>query len=143
MKQIANSQLCGKWYSIARTYNHFEIKFFEIFIYISISCEKYLDMLYVGIKEDRTKVLKKITLKILTKNGSNFIALNKGLFRKKLKVLTFDEKDGILILADEKMKYVSILSRKSELKHEVVEKCLNSIGVFEGKELKLYGNSIF
>ena len=143
MKQIANSQLTGKWYSIARTYNHFEIEFFDIFVYISVSCEKILDLLYVGIKEDRSKILKKLTLNILTKNNSCFIVIRKGLFRKKLKVLTFDEKEGILVLADEKMKYVSVFSRKSELRREVVEKCLNSIGVFEGKELKLYGNSIF
>ena len=143
MKQIANSQLTGKWYSIARTYNLFEIEFFDIFFYISVSCEKILDLLYVGIKEDRSKILKKLTLNILTKNNSCFIVIRKGLFRKKLKVLTFDEKEGILVLADEKMKYVSVFSRKSELRREVVEKCLNSIGVFEGKELKLYGNSIF
>ena len=143
MKQIANSQLTGKWYSIARTYNLFEIEFFDIFVYISVSCEKILDLLYVGIKEDRSKILKKLTLNILTKNNSCFIVIRKGLFRKKLKVLTFDEKEGILVLADEKMKYVSVFSRKSELRREVVEKCLNSIGVFEGKELKLYGNSIF
>ena len=143
MKQIANSQLTGKWYSIARTYNLFEIEFFDIFVYISVSCEKILDLLYVGVKEDRSKILKKLTLNILTKNNSCFIVIRKGLFRKKLKVLTFDEKEGILVLADEKMKYVSVFSRKSELRREVVEKCLNSIGVFEGKELKLYGNSIF
>ena len=143
MKQIANSQLTGKWYSIARTYNLFEIEFFDIFVYISVSCEKIFDLLYVGIKEDRSKILKKLTLNILTKNDSCFIVIRKGLFRKKMKVLTFDEKEGILVLADEKMKYVSVFSRKSELRREVVEKCLNSIGVFEGKELKLYGNSIF
>ena len=143
MKQIANSQLTGKWYSIARTYNLFEIEFFDIFVYISVSCERVLDLLYVGIKEDRSKILKKLTLNILTKNDSCFIVIRKGLFRKKMKVLTFDEKEGILVLADEKMKYVSVFSRKSELRREVVEKCLNSIGVFEGKELKLYGNSIF
>ena len=143
MKQIANSQLTGKWYSIARTYNLFEIEFFDIFVYISVSCERVLDLLYVGIKEDRSKILKKLTLNILTKNDSCFIVIRKGLFRKKMKVLTFDEKEGILVLADEKMKYVSVFSRKAELRREVVEKCLNSIGIFEGKELKLYGNSIF
>lgn len=143
MKQIANSQLTGKWYSIARTYNLFEIEFFDIFVYISVSCERVLDLLYVGIKEDRSKILKKLTLNILTKNDSCFIVIRKGLFRKKLKVLTFYEKEGILVLADEKMKYVSVFSRKSELRREVVEKCLNSISVFEGKELKLYSNSIF
>ena len=55
----------------------------------------------------------------------------------------FDNKEGILILSDEKMKYISIFSKKAELRHEVVEKCLNGIVDFEGKELKLYGNSIF
>ena len=142
MKPIANSQLTGKWYCIARTYNCFEMNFCDIFLYVLIGCKNYMDLLYVGIKEDRSKILKKLTLNILTKNDFCFIVIRKGLFWKKLKVLTFDEKEGIMILADEKIKYVSVFSRKAELRHEVVEKCLNSIGVFEGKELKLYGNSI-
>ena len=82
MKPIANSQLTGKWYNIARTRNFFEMNFVEIFLYISIAYENYLDLLYVGIKEDRSKVLKKLTLKILTKNDVNFIIIKKGLFKK-------------------------------------------------------------
>ena len=52
MKPIANSQLTGKWYSIARTCNFFEIKFVEIFLYVSIAYENYLDLLYVGITKE-------------------------------------------------------------------------------------------
>ena len=61
MKPIANSQLTGKWYSIARTCNFFEMNFVEIFLYISIAYKNYLDLLYVGVKGDRSKVLKKLT----------------------------------------------------------------------------------
>ena len=143
MKTIANSQLTGKWYSIACTYNRLEMKFLEIFLYVSIGCGNHLDLLYVGIKEDRSKILRKLTLKILTQNDASFITVKKGIFRKTFKILMFDNKEGILILSDEKMKYISIFSKKAELRHEVVEKCLNGIVDFEGKELKLYGNSIF
>ena len=143
MKTIANSHLTGKWYSIARTYNHFEMKFLEIFLYISIACENYLDLLYVGIKEDRSKVLKKFDLEILPKEDDCFIVIRKGLFWKKLKILTFDEKEKILILSDMKMKHILILSRKPKLRHETVENYLNGVEALRGKELKLYGNSIF
>ena len=143
MKTIANSHLTGKWYSIARTYNHFEMKFLEIFLYISIACENYLDLLYVGIKEDRSKVLKKFDLEILPKEDDSFIVIRKGLFWKKLKILTFDEKEKILILSDMKMKHILILSRKPKLRHETVENYLNGVVTLRGKELKLYGNSIF
>ena len=80
MKSIANSQLTGKWYNIARTRNFFEMNFVEIFLYISIAYENYLDLLYVGIKDDRSKVLKKLTLKILTKNGASFIIVKNNFF---------------------------------------------------------------
>ena len=143
MKTIANSHLTGKWYSIARTYNHFEMKFLEIFLYISIACENYLDLLYVGIKEDRSKVLKKFDLEILPKEDDSFIVIRKGLFWKKLKILTFDEKEKILILSDMKMKHILILSRKPKLRHETVENYLNGVEALRGEELKLYGNSIF
>ena len=141
MKPITNSQLTGKWYSIARTRNFFEMNFVEIFLYISIAYENYLDLLYVGIKDDRSKALKKLTLKILTKNGASFIIVKKGIFGKILKILLFDEKDGVLILADEKMKYVSILSRKSTLSYEVVESYLNQVEELNG-EIELYSGSI-
>ena len=141
MKSIANSQLTGKWYSIARTRNFFEMKFIEIFLYISIACENYLDLLYVGIKEDRSKVLRKLTLETLTKNDTFFIILKKGFFRKRFKILTFDDKNGILILSDKKMKYVSILSRKPTMKHEIVENYLNQVEELSG-EIELYSGSI-
>ena len=57
MKSIVNSQLAGKWYQLARTFNHYEKSFVEIMYYISISCEKYDDLLYVGVKENRSKVI--------------------------------------------------------------------------------------
>ena len=141
MKPIANSQLTGKWCNIARTRNFFEMNFVEIFLYISIAYKNYLDLLYVGVKDDRSKVLKKLTLKILTKNDVNFIILRKGLFKKTFRILTFDDKNGILILSDKKMKYVSILSRKSSLSREVVESCLNQIEELNG-EMELYSGSI-
>ena len=141
MKSIANSQLTGKWYNIARTRNFFEMKFVEIFLYISIACENYLDLLYVGIKEDRSKVLRKLTLETLTKNDTFFIILKKGFFRKRFKILTFDDKNGIMILSDRKMKYLSILSRKPTLSHEVVESCLNQVEELS-REIELYSGSI-
>ena len=141
MKSIVNSQLMGKWYNIARTRNFFEMKFVEIFLYISIACENYLDLLYVGIKEDRSKVLRKLTLETLTKNDTFFIILKKGFFRKRFKILTFDDKNGIMILSDRKMKYLSILSRKPTLSHEVVESCLNQVEELNG-EIELYSGSI-
>lgn len=142
MKSIANSQLTGKWYNIVRTRNFFEMKFVEIFLYISIACENYLDLLYVGIKEDRRKVLRKLTLETLTKNDTFFIILKKGFFRKRFKILTFDDKNGILILSDKKMKYLSIFSRKPTMKQEIMESCLNRIEEMNGKMIELYSDSI-
>ena len=141
MKPIANSQLTGKWYNIARTYNYLEMKFVETFLYVSVGCEKCFDLLYVGIKEDRSKVLRKLTLNVLTRNDANFIILKKGLFRKTFKILMFDNKEGILILSDEKIKYISILSRKPTLTHDVVENYLNQVEELNVK-IKLYASGI-
>ena len=141
MKPIANSQLTGKWYNIARTRNFFEMNFVEIFLYISNAYENYIDLLYVGIKEDRSKVLRKLTLEVLTKNDTFFIILKKCFFRKRFKILTFDDKNGILILSDKKMKYLSIFSRKPTLSHETVENYLKLIKDVDG-EIELFSNSI-
>lgn len=141
MKSIVNSQLTGKWYQLARTFNCYEKSFVEIMYYISISCENVIDLLYVGVKEDRSKILKKLSLKILTKNDCDYIIVRKGLFRKTLNILTFDNKNGILILSDKKMKYISILSRKMYVNHNDVENYLNNIEFLNNK-MKLYSNNI-
>ncbi len=139
MKPFVDSQLTGKWYRIAHTYSRLEMMFVEVFMYLSISYENYLDLLYVGIKEDRSKILKKFTLKILRKNDEIFIILRKGLFRKKLRILMFDEKNGMLVLADDKVNCLTIYSRKSDVDDKIVERCLSAIDFlkFNKKEIEL------
>ena len=137
MKSFVNSQLAGKWYQIARTCNRFENAFVEIMYYFSVSCENCCDLLYVGVKEDRSKVLKKLSLKILTKNACDYMVIQKGLLRKTLKILTFDNKNGILILSDNKMKYISILSKKPYINHGALENCLRNID-FQNDKIELY-----
>ncbi len=141
MKSIVNSQLTGKWYRIAHTNSGFEMKFLEVFVYLSISCEKCLDLLFVGIHEDRTKVLKKLSMRLIVNDKGVYIVLKYFFFRKKLKVLTLDKKNEIIIVADDKLKYLAIYSRKSVVRHEVIEKLLSDIDM-NAKEISLFSSSI-
>ena len=133
MKPIVNSQLTGKWYKITRDFHSQELKFTEIFIYLSLnenkkkSSDNYLlDLLYVGVKEDRSKVLKKKSLRIRRKDKINYLIIRSLFFRKKFKVLVFEEDNGILILSD-KRKNISIYSRRHKVEHEVLEDLLSKI----------------
>lgn len=133
MKPIVNSQLTGKWYKITRDFHSQEFKFTEIFIYLSLnenkkkSSDNYLlDLLYVGVKEDRSKVLKKKSLGIKNKEKLNYLIIRSLFFRKKFKVLVFEEDNGILILSD-KRKNISIYSRRHKVEHEVLEDLLSKI----------------
>ncbi len=141
MKSIVNSQLTGKWYRIAHANSGFEMKFLEVFVYLSISCEKCLDLLFVGIHEDRTKVLKKLSMRLIVNDKGVDIVLKYFFFRKKLKVLTLDKKNEIIIVADDKLKYLAIYSRKSVVRHEVIEKLLSDIDM-NVKEISLFSRSI-
>lgn len=141
MKSIVNSQLTGKWYRIAHTYSGFEMRFLEVFVYLSISCEKCLDLLFVGIHEDRTKVLKKLSMRLIVNDKGVGIVLKYFLFRKKLKILTLDKKNEIIIVADDKLKYLAIYSRKSVVRHEVIEKLLSNIDM-NVKEISLFSRSM-
>ena len=141
MKSIVNSQLTGKWYRIAHTYSGFEMRFLEVFVYLSISCEKCLDLLFVGIHEDRTKVLKKLSMRLIVNDKGVDIVLKYFFFRKKLKLLTLDKKNEIIIVADDKLKYLAIYSRKSVVRHEVIEKLLSDIDM-NVKEINLFSRSI-
>ena len=133
MKPIVDSQLTGKWYKITRDFHSQELKFTEIFIYLSLnenkkkSSDNYLlDLLYVGVKEDRSKVLKKKSLRIRRKDKINYLIIRSLFFRKKFKVLLFDKDNGILILSD-KRKNISIYSRRHKVEHEVLEDLLSKI----------------
>ena len=133
MKPIVNSQLTGKWYKITRDFHSQEFKFTEIFIYLSLnerrkkSSDNYLlDLLYVGVKEDRSKVLKKKSLRIKKKDKINYLIIRSLFFRKKFKVLLFDKDNGILILSD-KRKNISIYSRRHKIEHVVLEDLLSKI----------------
>ena len=133
MKPIVDSQLTGKWYKITRDFHSQEFKFTEIFIYLSLnerrkkSSDNYLlDLLYVGVKEDRSKVLKKKSLRIRRKDKINYLIIRSLFFRKKFKVLLFDKDNGILILSD-KRKNISIYSRRHKIEHEVLEDLLSKI----------------
>lgn len=133
MKPIVDSQLTGKWYKITRDFHSQELKFTEIFIYLSLnenkkkSSDNYLlDLLYVGVKEDRSKVLKKKSLRIRKKDKINYLIIRSLFFRKKFKVLVFEEDNGILILSD-KRKNISIYSRRHKVEHEVLEDLLSKI----------------
>ena len=133
MKPIVDSQLTGKWYKITRDFHSQELKFTEIFIYLSLnenkkkSSDNYLlDLLYVGVKEDRSKVLRKKSLRIRKKDKINYLIIRSLFFRKKFKVLLFDKDNGILILSD-KRKNISIYSRRHKVEHGVLEDLLGKI----------------
>ena len=133
MKSIVKSQLTGKWYKITRDFHSQEFKFTEIFIYLSLnenrkkSSDNYLlDLLYVGVKEDRSKVLRKKSLRIKKKDKLNYLIIRNLFFRKKFKVLLFDKDNGVLILSD-KRKNISIYSRRHKIEHEVLEDLLGKI----------------
>ncbi len=133
MKPIVDSQLTGKWYKITRDFHSQEFQFTEIFIYLSLnenkkkSSDNYLlDLLYVGVKEDRSKVLRKKSLRIRKKDKINYLIIRSLFFRKKFKVLLFDKDNGVLILSD-KRKNISIYSRRHKVEHEVLEDLLSKI----------------
>ena len=132
MKSIVKSQLTGKWYKLTRDFRSRELKFAEIFIYLSVNGlrttnNSHLDLLYVGVKEDRNKILRKMSLRIIEKNGCDYLIVSNIIFKKKFKVLLFDEENGILILSDKRMKNISIYSRRFKVKLDVIEDYLKKI----------------
>ena len=133
MKSIVNSQLTGKWYKHTRDSHSHELNFVEIFIYLSHKVNgqrsvnnNHLDLLYVGVKEDRSKILKKKSLRIKKKDKLNYLIIRSLFYRKKFRVLLFDNDNGILILSD-KRKNISIYSRRHKIEHEVLEDLLSKI----------------
>ena len=132
MKSIVKSQLTGKWYKLTRDFRSRELKFAEIFIYLSVNGlrttnNSHLDLLYVGVKEDRNKILRKMSLRIIEKSSYNYLIVSNFIFRKKFKVLLFDEENGILILSDRRMKIISIYSRKYKVTPDVIESYFRKI----------------
>ena len=132
MKSIVKSQLTGKWYKLTRDFRSRELKFAEIFIYLSVNGlrttnNSHLDLLYVGVKEDRNKILRKMSLRIIEKSSYNYLIVSNFIFRKKFKILLFDQENGFIILSDRSMKNVSIYSRRFKVKIDIIEDYLKKI----------------
>lgn len=144
MKSIVSSQLTGKWYHIAGTCRRAEMYFMEIFLYMSMCNDCVLDVLFVGLRRNKSKIIKTLSLEIKGGDGFVFLCFKTFLFRLKFKILFFDEKNGIMILSDKSRKHLSILSKKSCLNRDVIEKSLGFIDFFKCKDGKimLYSSSI-
>ncbi len=143
MKSIAGSQLTGKWYKITRNPKGEELNFIEIFVYLSMSNEKFIDVLYVGVKEDRSKILRKSSLKIMKGNYCGYIVSKRLFYRKRYKVLLFDEENGIAVLSDMKKRTVSVYSKRSMLSHELLEDSLRRIDFSSyNDEVKIYSGHV-
>lgn len=144
MKSIVKSQLIGKWYQIAKGKNRCEESLVEVMLYLSVSCDDDLDLLYVGVRNDGTKKLRELSLKIPANGDSDCLLVRSIFFRKKLKILTFDIVNGLMVISDRRKRYFSILSRKPTVNHNVVESCLSGINFLKSndKEIKLYSNNI-
>lgn len=144
MKSIVSSQLTGKWYHIAGTCRRAEMYFMEIFLYMSMCNDSVLDVLFVGLCQNKSKIIKTLSLEITVYDESVFLCFKSFMFRLKLRILFFDEKNGIMILSDKSRKHLSIFSKKSRLSSDVVEKSLGFIDFFKSKDgkIKLYSSSI-
>lgn len=140
MKSIVNSQLLGKWYQVAKTYSRREMCFVEVFIYFSIGYKDNLESLYVGVKEDRNKLLKKFSSKIIKKDDCMYLLFKSLFCRKRLKIEFFDEKEGVMILSDANSDYLTVYSKSCNFNIDNIEKYLPNIDFVKlnNKSVKLY-----
>ena len=140
MKSIVNSQLLGKWYQVAMTYSRREMCFVEVFLYFSIGYKDNLESLYVGVKEDRNKMLKKFSSKIIKKDDCMYLSFKSLFCRKRLKIEFFDEKEGVMILSDTNSDYLTVYSKSCNFNIDNIEKYLPNIEFvkFNNKDVKLY-----
>ena len=68
-----------------------------------------------------------MSLRIIEKSSYNYLIVSNFIFRKKFKVLLFDEENGILILSDKSMKNISIYSRKYKVTSDIIESYFRKI----------------
>lgn len=140
MKSIVNSQLLGKWYQVAKTYSRCEMCFVEVFLYFSIGYKDTLESLYVGVKENRNKSLKRFLSKITRRDDCMYLSF-KGLFcRKRLRIEFFDENDGVMILSDANSDYLTVYSKSCDFNIDNIEKYLSNIDFVKSnnKNVELY-----
>lgn len=144
MESIVDTQLTGKWYHIAGTSRLVKMHFMEVFLYLSLDDKSFLEALCVGMRKNRSKIMKNLSLKIVEDDGSIIFVSRTIFLRMQFRLLLFDVKNGILIFTDNRKKHLSIFSRQSSLNRELVEKSLNVIEFFKlnGVKYKLYSNSI-
>lgn len=144
METCLNSHISGKWYQIARSRINLKNDFSESLFYLSISCENNYDLLFVGINYDRSKIIKKFSMKIISKKEETILMIKNRCFLKRFRLLLHDKENDILIISDMRYKHILILSKKSSVNHEIMELSLSKIDFckFDVTDIRLYSSSI-
>lgn len=110
-----NSSLTEKWYQVSCPYNSQESGMIDVFVYVSTNLDESLELLYVGIKKNRKKIMKSYSVKFISKKDCLYLVLFNCFFRKVLKILTFDKKSGIIVISDKKQKKIWKFSNKNPI----------------------------
>ena len=129
-----------KWYEVARTREKSIFKKVDVFVYLSMTHDNAFDLLYVSIDEINRRLTKCYHGKFVVKIKDNYLIIRKGLFRKKLLIVAFDEASNIVALSNRRKTKCWILSKNIPYDEDAFKMILNRLEVqgFDVKSIELF-----
>ena len=129
-----------KWYEVARTREKSIFKKVDVFVYLSMTHDNAFDLLYVSIDEINRRLTKCYHGKFVVKIKDNYLIIRKGLFRKKLLIVAFDEASNIVALSNRRKTKCWILSKNIPYDEDALKMILNRLEAqgFDVKSIELF-----
>ena len=129
-----------KWYEVARTREKSIFKKVDVFVYLSMTHDNSFDLLYVSIDEINRRLTKCYHGKFVVKIKDNYLIIRRGLFRKKLLIVAFDEASNIVALSNRRKTRCWILSKNIPYDEDAFKMILNRLEVqgFDVKSIELF-----
>ena len=116
-----------KLYEVARTLERSLFKKLDVFMYLSATQDNAFDLLYVAYDEINRRLTKCYHGKFIVRKRKNYLIIRKGLWRKKYLVIDYDEKAGMIAIANKRKSECWILSQYLPYDKDAFEKMLKSV----------------
>lgn len=116
-----------KWYEVARSREKQLVKKLDVFMYLSAVHDNAFELVYVSFDEINRCLTRCYHGKIVVRMNKNYLVIRKGLCWKRYLVLGYDEKEGMLALANRRKSRCWVLSKKMPYDKNAFEAMMKTV----------------
>ena len=116
-----------KWYEVARSRENRLYKKIDVFMYLSMIHDDSFELLYVSLDEINRRVTRSYHGRFVIKKRNNYLIIRHGLCHRKLRIVSYDEKAGLVALSNRNQSKMWILSSSLPVDKDAYENMMGEI----------------